>query len=81
VTEPVATTAGTLDVRSQFPVLDREGLVYLDSAATAQKPAAVIEAMDDFLRRHNASVHRGVYPLAQESTDATRARAAPPPPG
>jgi cysteine desulfurase/selenocysteine lyase len=69
VTEPVATTAGTLDVRSQFPVLDREGLVYLDSAATAQKPAAVIEAMDDFLRRHNASVHRGVYPLAQESTD------------
>ncbi len=65
----MATTAGSLDVRAQFPVLSREGLVYLDSAATAQKPVAVIEAMDDFLRHHNASVHRGVYPLAAESTD------------
>jgi cysteine desulfurase/selenocysteine lyase len=65
----VSTLAGTLDVRAQFPVLDRDGLVYLDSAATAQKPAAVIDAMDDFLRHHNASVHRGVYPLAAESTE------------
>jgi cysteine desulfurase/selenocysteine lyase len=65
----MSAATGTLDVRAQFPVLDRDGLVYLDSAATAQKPAAVIEAMDDFLRHHNASVHRGVYPLAQESTD------------
>src|SRR3712207_2638048 len=53
-----------------FPVLEREGLVYLDSGATSQKPHQVIEAMDDFLRHHNASVHRGVYPLAVESTDA-----------
>ncbi len=74
-----ATTAETLDVRRQFPVLDREGLVYLDSGATAQKPAVVIEAMDGFLRHHNASVHRGVYPLAVEATDrfeGARARAA-----
>lgn len=75
----MALTADTLDVRGQFPVLDRDGLVYLDSGATAQKPRAVIEAMDDFLRHHNASVHRGVYPLAVESTDRfedARARAA-----
>lgn len=64
---------------ADFPVLDREGLVYLDSGATAQKPRQVIEAMDDFLRHHNASVHRGVYPLAVESTDlyeGARAKAA-----
>jgi cysteine desulfurase / selenocysteine lyase len=75
----MAATADTLDVRAQFPVLEREGLVYLDSGATSQKPVAVIEAMDDFLRHHNASVHRGVYPLAVESTDRyedARARAA-----
>jgi cysteine desulfurase/selenocysteine lyase len=57
-------------VASQFPVLDREGLVYLDSGATAQKPRQVIDAMADFMRHHNASVHRGVYPLAVESTEA-----------
>jgi cysteine desulfurase/selenocysteine lyase len=56
-------------VARQFPVLDREGLVYLDSAATAQKPQAVIDAVSDFLSHHNASVHRGVYPLAVEATD------------
>ena len=64
---------------AEFPVLEREGLVYLDSGATSQKPRQVIEAMDDFLRHHNASVHRGVYPLAVESTDAyegARARVA-----
>jgi cysteine desulfurase/selenocysteine lyase len=75
----MAATTDILDVRAQFPVLEREGLVYLDSGATAQKPTAVIEAMDDFLRHHNASVHRGVYPLAVESTDRfedARARAA-----
>ncbi|HEV2821343.1 MAG TPA: SufS family cysteine desulfurase [Solirubrobacteraceae bacterium] len=58
-----------LDVRHEFPVLEREGLAYLDSAATSQKPLAVIEAMDDLLRHHNASIHRGVYPLAVEATD------------
>jgi cysteine desulfurase / selenocysteine lyase len=75
----MAATADILDLRGEFPVLEREGLVYLDSGATAQKPRAVIEAMDDFLRHHNASVHRGVYPLAVESTDRfeeARARAA-----
>ena len=56
-------------VARDFPVLDREGLVYLDSGATAQKPRAVIDAMADFMAHHNASVHRGVYPLAVEATE------------
>ena len=56
-------------VAAEFPVLAREGLVYLDSAATAQKPRQVIDAMSDFMAHHNASVHRGVYPLAVESTE------------
>jgi cysteine desulfurase/selenocysteine lyase len=66
-------------VASEFPVLEREGLVYLDSAATSQKPRQVIDAMAEFMRHHNASVHRGVYPLAVEATEAfegARARAA-----
>jgi cysteine desulfurase/selenocysteine lyase len=57
-------------VAAEFPVLEREGLVYLDTAATSQKPRQVIDAMADFMRHHNASVHRGVYPLAVEATDA-----------
>jgi cysteine desulfurase/selenocysteine lyase len=53
----------------EFPVLDREGLVYLDSAATSQTPRAVIDAMTDYYEAHRASVHRGVYPLAVEATE------------
>ena len=53
----------------EFPVLDREGLVYLDSGATSQKPRVVIDAIEDFYAHHNANIHRGVYPLAQEATD------------
>jgi cysteine desulfurase/selenocysteine lyase len=58
-----------LDVRAQFPTLRREGVVYLDTAATSQTPDAVIAAMDDYYRHHRASVHRGVYPLAAEATE------------
>jgi len=58
-----------LDVRAQFPTLAREGVAYLDSAATSQTPEAVLAAMDDYYRHHRASVHRGVYPLAAEATD------------
>ena len=63
----------------EFPILRREGLVYLDSAATAQKPRVVIEAMEDLLARHNANVHRAVYPLgveADERYEGARARIA-----
>src|ERR1044071_5349831 len=58
-----------LDVRAQFPTLDREGVAYLDSAATSQTPDVVLAAMDDYYRHHRASVHRGTYPLAVEATD------------
>jgi cysteine desulfurase / selenocysteine lyase len=54
---------------NEFPSLDREGLVYLDSGATSQTPRVVLEAMDDYYSKHRASVHRGVYPLAAEATD------------
>jgi cysteine desulfurase/selenocysteine lyase len=53
----------------EFPVLDREGLVYLDSSNTSQKPRAVIDAVGDFYARHNANIHRAVYPLAVEATE------------
>jgi cysteine desulfurase / selenocysteine lyase len=60
-------------IRKDFPILERQvrpgvPLVYLDSTATAQKPAAVIDAMDHFYRTTNANIHRGVHVLAEEST-------------
>ncbi len=60
-------------LREQFPVLSREvhgkPLVYLDNAATAQRPLKVIEAMDEFYRRYNANVHRGVHQLSVEASE------------
>jgi cysteine desulfurase/selenocysteine lyase len=61
-------------VRAGFPLLTREvhgkPLIYLDSANTGQKPASVIDAVDDFYRRHNANVSRAVHTLGTEATDA-----------
>jgi cysteine desulfurase/selenocysteine lyase len=62
-------------VRADVPILARAGrsgrpLVYLDSAATSQKPTSVIEAEADFYRHHNAAVHRGAHLLAEEATAA-----------
>lgn len=62
----------TVSIRSDFPILkrkhrDRE-LVYLDSAATTQKPAAVINAIETYYREHNANVHRAAHVLAAEAT-------------
>jgi len=59
--------------RADFPILAREvrpgvPLIYLDSAATSQKPLAVIEAMDQYYRHSNANVHRGIHALAEEAT-------------
>ena len=54
---------------TDFPILEREGLVYLDSAASAQKPREVLEAMTDMASHHYANIHRGVYPLAVEATE------------
>ncbi|WP_354698424.1 Cysteine desulfurase SufS [Paraconexibacter sp. AEG42_29] len=61
--------ASGFDVSGAFPTLERDGLVYLDSAATSQTPLPVLAAMDDYYRAHRASVHRGVYPLAEEATE------------
>lgn len=60
-------------IRADFPILNREikpgvKLVYLDSAATSQKPLAVIETLDLYNRKYNANIHRGVHTLAEEAT-------------
>ena len=64
-------------IRQQFPILHQQvhgrPLVYLDNAATAQKPLAVIEAITKFYTKDNANVHRGVHTLSQRSTDAMEA--------
>jgi cysteine desulfurase / selenocysteine lyase len=61
-------------VKRDFPILQRmlngKRLVYLDSASSAQKPLAVLDAMDDSYRRHYANIHRGVYAIAEEATAA-----------
>lgn len=59
-----------LPVDAEFPALAREGLTYLDSAATAQTARPVIDAMDRYYETYRASIHRGVYPLAAEATEA-----------
>ena len=61
-------------LRREFPVYRHNpGLVFLDSGASAQKPAAVIDGIAEFYRRDYANVHRGVYQLSQRSTDAFEA--------
>jgi cysteine desulfurase/selenocysteine lyase len=66
-------TSAFLDLRADFPILARKiggrPIVYLDSAATAQKPTSVIDAMTGYYREHNSNVHRGVYTLALEATE------------
>ena len=63
-----------LDVKSDFPILNQQindhPLVYLDSAATAQKPQVVIDAVNHYYQHDNANVHRGVHTLGQRATDA-----------
>ena len=55
--------------------MDGKRLVYLDNAATSQKPRQVIEALTDYYERHNANIHRGVHRLAEEATAAYEERA------
>ncbi len=62
-------------LRAEFPILARrvrggKPLVYLDNAATTQKPQAVLDAMDRYYAEHNSNVHRGVHLLSQEATEA-----------
>ena len=74
---PSSVSIPSLDVekvRGDFPILRREvhgkPLVYLDTAASAQRPTVVIDAVDRFYRQHNANIHRGVHQLSQEATEA-----------
>lgn len=61
-------------IRSDFPILSREvngyPLVYLDNAATSQKPKQVIDCIVDYYSNYNANIHRGVHTLSQEATEA-----------
>ncbi|NLP52329.1 cysteine desulfurase [Bacillus sp. RO1] len=61
------------EIRQQFPILHQEvngnPLVYLDSAATSQKPLAVIEALEKYYKGYNSNVHRGVHTLGTKATD------------
>ncbi|MGD7046224.1 cysteine desulfurase [Jeotgalibacillus proteolyticus] len=61
------------EIRRQFPILDQEvnghPLVYLDSAATSQKPLSVIQTLDEYYRGYNSNVHRGVHTLGTRATD------------
>jgi cysteine desulfurase/selenocysteine lyase len=59
----------TVPASGEFPVLEREGIAYLDSAATSQTPRSVIEAMDRYYLEARATVHRSTYPLAAEATE------------
>jgi len=56
-------------IRSQFPLLTEE-ITYLDSAATAQNPQSVIDAINDFYKTYNSNVHRGLYPISDKATEA-----------
>lgn len=68
------TTYDLARIRDDFPILRREEygrpLAYLDSAASSQKPEPVIAALDEYYRGYNANVHRGVYRLSEEATEA-----------
>ncbi len=70
----ILTQFDVLALRREFPILQQEvnghRLAFLDSAASSQKPRQVIECLEDFYRRYNANVHRGVYKLSEEATFA-----------
>ncbi|MGV3527354.1 MAG: cysteine desulfurase [Flavisolibacter sp.] len=76
-TPTIAKTFDVYDVRRQFPVLSREvkgkPLVYLDNAATTQKPQVVMDALTQYYSNYNANIHRGIHTLAEEATAAFEA--------
>ena len=73
-TERRTTAPDWAAIRGDFPILERtvygKPLIYLDSTATTQKPRQVLEAEDHYYRTYNANIHRGVYRIAEEATQA-----------
>jgi cysteine desulfurase/selenocysteine lyase len=73
-TGKIVTAIDVASIRQQFPVLNRtvkdKPLVYLDNAATAQKPQVVIDALVNYYTGYNANIHRGIHTLAEEATAA-----------
>ena len=71
---PTATKSLALEIRKDFPILNQEvygkPLVYLDNAATSQKPIAVIKALQDYYEQDNSNVHRGAHALSARATEA-----------
>jgi len=70
-----STQLSTEEIRKDFPILqrkvrDNKPLIYLDNASTTQKPNQVIDAITDYYRNYNANIHRAVYALAEEATNA-----------
>lgn len=72
ILDEVVTTIDVAKLKSDFPILKRQingkPIAYLDSASSSQRPAQVIEAMNDYYERHHANVHRSLYVLAEEAT-------------
>jgi len=62
-------TLADTPLATDFPCLQREGIVYMDAAATSQTPQPVIDAMADYYEHHRGTVHRSVYALAAEATE------------
>ena len=80
---PIDSPIDVARTKADFPILKQQvhgkRLVFLDSAATSQKPVAVLDAMDRYYRETNANVHRGVYTIAEQATrefEAARAKVA-----
>ena len=75
--EAIERTVDFTSLRKDFPILERKvygkPLIYLDNTATTQKPLQVLHALDDYYRRYNANIHRGVYKIAEEATEAYEA--------
>ncbi len=76
-TTTIKPTFDVNEIRKSFPILEREVnnqlLVYLDNAATSQKPQAVIDALNYYYSNYNANIHRGIHTLAEEATSAYEA--------